>query len=149
MRTVATFRSVAFNVLEPRDYFINPCCFGDDLAKWIMKRFRARGVETDEEPGQEDFGWYFEFETQEGEHCCVMAYRPGDSDADGDWVLWVERSAGLIGSLLGRRKRVSGAAVQSVHEVLSSASEINGLRWHEKQHFDRGDEVQGKPTPVV
>ena len=33
MRTVATFRSAAFNTSEARPYFINPGCFGDDLAK--------------------------------------------------------------------------------------------------------------------
>ena len=36
METVAAFESRAFNHTEPRDHYINPCCFGDDLARWLM-----------------------------------------------------------------------------------------------------------------
>ncbi len=36
MKTVAFFESEAFNHSEPKEYFINPCCFGDDLARWLM-----------------------------------------------------------------------------------------------------------------
>ena len=52
MRKGATFRTSAFNTSEVRDYFINDCCFGDDLAKWMMGRLREAGVETDDEPGR-------------------------------------------------------------------------------------------------
>jgi hypothetical protein len=34
MRTIATFKSDAFNTSEGRDYFINDCCFGDD-GSWL------------------------------------------------------------------------------------------------------------------
>jgi len=50
MRTEASFRSSAFNTSEVRDYFINDCCFGDDLAKWMISRLRQAGVATDDEP---------------------------------------------------------------------------------------------------
>jgi hypothetical protein len=58
VRTVATFESTAFNMADPKDYFINPRCFGDDLAKWLIDELRKQGLETDDEPGQEDFGWF-------------------------------------------------------------------------------------------
>ena len=41
MRTLVTFRSSAFNTTQPKDYFINPGCFGDDVAKWLMGELRA------------------------------------------------------------------------------------------------------------
>jgi hypothetical protein len=61
-RTLVTFKSSAFNTSEPKPYFINPGCYGDDVAKWLTRELRGRGFKTDEEPGQEDFGWYFNFE---------------------------------------------------------------------------------------
>ena len=61
MKTVAVFESRAFNHTEPKEYFINPCCFGDDLARWLMEELAQQGIGVDDEPGQEDFGWYFEF----------------------------------------------------------------------------------------
>lgn len=56
VRTVVTFESTAFNLAEPKNCFINPCCFGDDLAKWLIGELRKHGLETDDEPSQEDFG---------------------------------------------------------------------------------------------
>src|SRR6266513_6495573 len=99
MRTLVTFQSPAFNTSEEKEYFINPGCFGDDTCKWLVQQLRASGVKTDNEPGQEDFGWYFTFTVPEGEHCCVVGYRPGDTDDDGEWVIWIEKSKGLLGSI--------------------------------------------------
>ena len=60
-KTLATFKSNLFNSTETKDYFINPNCFGDDVAKWLLQELRAKGIKTDKEPGQEDFGWFFDF----------------------------------------------------------------------------------------
>lgn len=147
MRTVAIFRSGAFNVTESKDYFINPGCFGDDVARWMMERLKARGIETDAKPGQEDFGWYFNFQTSSGPHCCVIARRPAEDPSAGEWVLWLEHSAGLIGSLLGRRRKVSPDAVELLHQTLSGADEVADLHWHERRSFDAGDESRGAPEP--
>src|SRR5690242_21502116 len=35
---------------------------GDDLAKWLIRQLRDRGVDAGSELGQEDFGWYFNFQ---------------------------------------------------------------------------------------
>src|SRR5580700_9256202 len=43
VRTVVTFESTAFNLAEPKNCFINPCCFGDDLAKWLIGELRKHG----------------------------------------------------------------------------------------------------------
>jgi hypothetical protein len=130
MRTEATFRSSAFNTSEEKAYFIHPGCFGDDLAKWMIVRLRANGLRTDDEPGQEDFGWYFEFEVAAGKHCCVLGYQP--DDPEGRWLLWLERSRGFLGSVLGMRKHgIEAAAVQALQEVLGNATEVRELEWQE------------------
>lgn len=148
MRTLVTFESGAFNTSEPKEYFMNPGCFGDDVARWLMARLRRAGLETDEEPGQEDFGWYFDFTVPEGRHCCVLGYRPEGEGESGVWVAWLERSRGLLGSLLGRRSRgIAASAVAAIHGALSDAVEIRGIRWHERVDFDRGHEEHGARAP--
>jgi hypothetical protein len=108
MRTVVTFESDAFNTSESKEYFINPGCFGNDVAQWLMARLRSAGVETDEEPGQEDFGWYFNFTVPEGRHCCVLGYGPAGEGESGVWIAWLERSRGLLRSLSGVASGGSG-----------------------------------------
>ena len=105
MRTVVTFRSTAFNTSESRPYFVNDGCFGDDLARWLITELQSHGVATDSEPDQEDFGWYFGFRPGGTEHQFIIGYRPGSGEESGTWIGWVERRAGLVGSLLGARRR--------------------------------------------
>src|SRR5437588_675097 len=93
-KTMVTFKSSAFNMSEPRDYFINPCCFGDDVAIWLTKQLRTKGYQASEAPGQEDFGWYFTFRASEIEHCFLIGHRPGDGKNEGEWIGWLERKRG-------------------------------------------------------
>ena len=139
MRTLVTFKSSAFNTTASKDYFINPGCFGDDVAKWFMAELRTKGIETDKEPGQEDFGWYFNFALPEGKHCLVIGFRPGDDKEEGTWIGWLERACGFVGSLLGGRKRgISTSAVGAIQKVLSGSSKIRDIRWHVRSDFDKG-----------
>jgi hypothetical protein len=49
-KTVVTFESTAFNMAEPKDYFINSCRCGDDIAKSLIGELRKQGAENDENP---------------------------------------------------------------------------------------------------
>ena len=144
MRTLVTFHSDLFNTQEVKEHFLNPCCFGDDAANWIADRLRRAGTAVDEIE-QEDFGWYLTYDTAEGKHCLVIGYRPED-DSGGCWIAWVERHVGFLRSLFGGRNAVSQSAIAVVHEALQD-SEIHDARWHERTHFDRGDENRGTETP--
>lgn len=148
MRTIVTFNSSAFNTAELKPYFINPGCFGDDLARWLSARFREAGVTTDEEPGQEDFGWYLNFEMPEGPHTCVVSLRPGDADSAPEWVIWLERTRGLTAAMFeGRRRGIAPSAIALLHGVLSAASDVAALRWHEQHDFDAGREEAASAVP--
>jgi len=148
MRTVVSFRSSAFNTSETKSYFINPGCFGDDVAHSLIARLRAAGVSVDAEPEQEDFGWYFEFEVPEGRHCCVIGFRPGDEADDSDWILSLERSRGFLTSLVGARQRgIAPHAARHLHEALSRTPEVSMVRWFERQDFDAGREDASSPMP--
>ena len=147
-RTVFTFTSAAFNTTEPKDYCINPGCFGEDLANWLIQELRARGIQTDDEPGQEDFGWYFNFTLDGAEYSFVLGYRPGDEDTAGSWIGWLERNCGLLVSLLGGRNRGSPRpAAELIHSVFTSSEQVRAERWHYRADFDAGREDRSRTEP--
>ncbi|MBW3624296.1 MAG: hypothetical protein KY468_12890 [Armatimonadetes bacterium] len=147
-RTTVTFKSSAFNTTEPKEHFINPCCFGDDLARWMIQALYDRGIDAEEEPGQEDFGWYLRFKLQGQEYCFVLGFRPGDENEEGDWIGELERDCGFIASLFGGRKRnIRPEAAEAIHVILSDSAEIWDLRWHRRADLDTGREEQGSLQP--
>ena len=149
VRTVVTFESSAFNTSERKDYFINDCCYGDDMAHWLMKQLRSGGNQTDAEPGQEDFGWYFAFRAGDVEYQFIIGHRPADGDDPAVWIGWLERKQGLLGSLFGGRKRgIQPEAVRLLHSVLSSSPEVTSIRWHYQPEFDAGREENGNTEPT-
>ncbi len=147
-RTEVHFRSDVFNRTEPRDYFINDCCFGDDVCLWLIKQLRACGLRTADAPGQEDFGWYFRFHVGEVEHSFVLGLSEGDTPGDTFWRGWLERPAGSFASILGRNERgVHQAACDAIHDVLTSCDRIHHISWHIPDDLD--DELVGAPRPNV
>ena len=150
IRRVVTFKSTAFNVSEPRSYFINECCFGDDLAKWLLSELGSRGHRTDDEPGQEDFGWYLNFEVDGIGHCLVLLYRPDDVREGATWIGEFERKRGFTGSIFGRRKKgIQRSAVEAIHNILVGFPGIQDVRWHRQEDFDKGIENQGSISPAI
>ena len=147
-RTEVHFRSEAFNNSEPKDYFINECCFGDDVCRWLIQQLRSRGFRTADEPDQEDFGWYFTFFAGDAEHSFVIGLSAGDTPDDTFWRGWLERHRGLIGSMFGGRERgISQAACDAIHDTLSSSDQIHSISWHIPR--DLADESIGAPRPSV
>ena len=141
------FRSDAFNTSEAKDYFINECCFGDDLARWLIEQLRARGVHAESEPGQEDFGWYLTYRVGDTDYDFVIGSRGGENDRH-EWLGWVERSAGFFGSLVGARKRgIKPEGVEVIHAILSSSPQFSDVRWFANEDFDK--EENGQTTPIV
>jgi len=149
VRTLVTFESTAFNMTEPTDYFINPCCFGDDVAEWLIRELRKQGIGTDEEPGQEDFGWYLNFEASGVCHTFVVGHRPTGETEEGTWIGWLERKRGLIASILvGRGSGIQASAAQAIHQVLTGSPIIRDVRWHFQSDFDNGIE-RGALSPLI
>jgi hypothetical protein len=131
MKTVVTFESDLFNLIEPKDYFINPCCFGDDLARWLIEKFKGENISVDEEIGQEDFGWYFDFLCENQSHCIVIG-----NIASEKWFLVIERNCSLLATLFGGRNRqISKTAIELLDRVLRGESEITNVVWHDRKTF--------------
>ncbi len=149
IRTVVTFESTAFNMTKPKDHFINPRCFGDDVAEWLIDELRKQGIRTDEKPGQEDFGWYLNFEPASIGHTFVIGHRPHGETEEGTWIGCLERKRGLIGSLLGGRRRgIQPSAAQAIHRILIGSPMIRDVRWHFQLDFDTGIE-RGALSPLT
>lgn len=126
--TEVHFQSSAFNTSEPKHYFMNPCCFGDDVCRWMIQELRTRGAEADDEPGQEDFGWYLTFWADKTKHFFVIGFQPGEGATPGQWIGWLER-AGLLSRVFGRRRGVSPRAFDLANEVLSSSAKVSSVSW--------------------
>ncbi|HTV42909.1 MAG TPA: hypothetical protein VMF08_20255 [Candidatus Sulfotelmatobacter sp.] len=148
MRTTVTFENPVFNTTERRDYFINEGCFGDDVARALMEQLRSRGYQTDTEPGQEDFGWYFGFRAGDADYQFVIGHRPADGNDPAVWIGWLERKAGLLGTIFGARNRgIQPAALNAIHFAISALPQVSNIRWHRKEDFDAGKEELGQPSP--
>lgn len=105
-------------------------------------------MKTEDEPGQEDFGWYLNFEVAGTAHTLVIGYRPGGEDDEGTWIEWLERKRGLVGSLLGTRRRgIDPTAPETLHKILLAHPGIRDVRWHFRHAFDKGREELGAPEP--
>ncbi|MRI91089.1 hypothetical protein FGE12_23280 [Aggregicoccus sp. 17bor-14] len=125
-----TFRSDRFNTSEPREHFINPECFGDDVAAWLIQELRACGVDADPEPGQEDFGGFLRYRVGGIPHCFLLGLVPGDELEAACWAGWFEREVGFLATLFGGRQRgVSPEAVAAVGDILASSAFIRDLQW--------------------
>lgn len=130
MRTEFQFRSKLFNITVPGDHFINPGCYGDDVAEWLIRRLNEAGVKTSAKPGQEDFGWYVTFVVDGVEYWGFVGFQPNDIASGDCWLGWIERRTGLLGSIFtGRRRNVLPEAVDVINSILTSSPEIHDLRW--------------------
>jgi hypothetical protein len=138
MKTEAHFRSTAFNCTETKDYFINPYCFGDDVARWLIQQLRAQGLQTADEPDQEDFGWYLTFHVGGTEHCFVIGFQSNDPAIGDRWIGWLERHTGFLGSLFGGRRRgILPEAIHAIDTALRTSPDIQDVTWHEPGMDDK------------
>ena len=97
------FSTDRFNLSVPREYFINDCCFGDDVAQWLVERLRGCGVSASE-PGQEDWGWYFDARHGDWSYFVGVGGNADEEPARsnrGEWRLIVEKHRTLWEKLTG------------------------------------------------
>jgi hypothetical protein len=126
------FRTDRFNLSKVGDHFINPCCFGEDVAAWLRGKLAERGIVATE-PDQEDWGWYIEA-THEGRHYFLGI--GGNSDEDpsnpdlGEWRIMLERKR----SFMERLKKDSGddGFAPIVLGILKSEPDFKDV--HEEAH---------------
>jgi hypothetical protein len=100
------FSTDRFNLSQPREYFINDCCYGDDAARWFVEQLRARGL-TVTEPGQEDWGWYFDAQSGGAAYFVGVGGNSDDETSgtnQGQWRLIVEKHRTIWEKLSGANR---------------------------------------------
>ncbi len=80
------------------EHFINPCCFGEDFAAWLISRVEslsARGYNIGE-PIQEDYGWGFWVSSETDPFWIALSYADeGPTESPAHWVVTVAHDPGL------------------------------------------------------
>jgi hypothetical protein len=138
MRNAVRFKSPLFNSTEVKDYFINDCCFGDDLARWLKPRLEDRGYSV-QGPDQEDWGWYLLFTKGDTSHYLNIGF-----SADDEWLMWLERRRSLGDRMRGRNKEPDPRSILDVQAILSDSPDIRDVRW---SHLDDRSESAGSAEP--
>jgi len=100
------FETDQFNVSVVHDHFVNPCCFGEDLAAWLQSKLADRGIQAGKQ-GQEDWGWYLQVEFQKNSYFLGMSGNAGEPETgsnQGEWRIIVELKRSLYDRIKGRNK---------------------------------------------
>ncbi len=150
IRNHVTFVTTLFNATEVKDYFINPCCFGDDCAQWLIDKLKAQsGVQVDEEPDQEDWGWYF-FVKAGQRIFWVGVGLLEDEDRSNTWLVFVEsRLSWVKRKLFGQADQAELLALcQALNQVLKSSPEISDVRWYTKGDWSKGKHEDWRSSPA-
>jgi hypothetical protein len=88
-------------------HFINPCCFGEDLALWLKARLLAApdlGLEIGE-PVPEDYGWGLWARRDRDRYWIAISFMgEGPQEEPAQWTVSVDGPSGLF------RRLFAGAA---------------------------------------
>lgn len=126
METSVDFESKMFAPFLPDEAQVNPNVYGAELTFWLSRRLAQGGTVTSY-PQYEDWGWFIEYSTEEGDEywmCC--ANRDGAQDK---WRCYLEPKAK---SLFGRNKSpVEGALplMRALRNVLAQEPGISNVSW--------------------
>src|SRR5215469_4162549 len=121
------FRTSRFNLSKVGEHFINPCCFGEDLAAWLRVKLVEKGVEA-RQSYQEDRGW--ELPTTHGSdsyYLCMSGNsdEPSANQDEGEWRIIVEKKRSLGRRLRGKGKiAANDKMTQMIEEILCAEPTI-------------------------
>ena len=93
-----------FEHREMKPNFINPCCFGEDFARWLAQKLAFLGEVgfAFSEPIQEDYGWGLWASRGQDRFWIGLSYvGDGPQEDPAEWVVSVSRPR-LIRKLLRR-----------------------------------------------
>jgi hypothetical protein len=124
------FRTSRFNLSKVGAHFINPGCFGEDLAAWLWDRLRQEGIDLGE-PYQEDWGWGLPVNNGgQSYYLGVGGNADGSSDNrdEGEWRVIVEKKRS-IGRRLSGRGKITGddKLLLAVKEILMADPSIRDV----------------------
>lgn len=125
------FKTDRFNLSRVGEDFINPCCFGEDLAAWIRQKLIELGVET-KNSYQEDWGWELPVRNEDRTYYLCMSGNSDGSAAspdEGEWRIIVEKKRSLSERIGAKGKiTVNNSLFRLVKNILSNESSFRDVR---------------------
>ena len=128
------FKTNRFNLSKVGEHFINPCCFGEDLAAWLRIKLSERNVEV-RESYQEDWGWELPATQESDSYYLCMS---GNSDElstnkdDGEWGIIIEKRRSIEQCLRGVGKiAANDKMVGTIEEILRAEPAIREVHREE------------------
>ena len=126
------FETDRFNLSEVKNHFINPCCFGEDVAAWLREELLGEGINVTE-PDQEDWGWYIEAEYRGDSYFIGIG---GNTDEfsekrnQGEWRILVEKNRSTWQKLT-HRDDVSSAneLMNIIRRIVEKESGVKNVRF--------------------
>jgi hypothetical protein len=106
LRVRITFETDRFNLSDVQEHFINPCCFGEDLATWLKGQLEKHSYAVDV-PGQEDWGWYLDVESEESRYLLAINGNSNEKEENvnmGEWMVFVQKRRSLMETLTKKGK---------------------------------------------
>jgi hypothetical protein len=92
------FRTQRFNLSIAKAHFINPDCFGEDLAAWLRDKLVHKGKDVPQ-LGQEDWGWYLKVKCNRESYFLGMNGIPIETDQNqkdfGEWRIIVKKNRSI------------------------------------------------------
>jgi hypothetical protein len=128
------FRTDRFNLSKVGQHFINPCCFGEDLAAWLRLKLIGRSIEV-REPYQEDWGW--ELPAMHGSDSYYLCMSGNSDEAsnnkdEGEWRIIIEKRRSIGQRLRGTGKIKTGdKMVRTLQEILFAEPSIREVHREE------------------
>jgi hypothetical protein len=125
------FETSRFNLSEVKEHFINPCCFGEDLAAWLRDELLEKGLEVTA-PAQEDWGWYIEANDKGSWYFIGVGGNADEAGQDrnhGEWRIMVERRRSAWKRLTGGGEvPKADAMVEAIWGILVKESDFKNPR---------------------
>lgn len=126
------FDTDRFNLSEAKDHFINPGCFGEDLAAWLRSKLVEKSIPT-VEPGQEDWGWYIESKLGDASYFIGVGGAANESAPnpnEGEWRIMVEKHRSIWDKLKGKNKTSRSDPIFAIiREILERESDFKNVRY--------------------
>jgi hypothetical protein len=124
------FETGHFNLSKVGEHFINPCCFGEDLASWLRVKLANKQIET-AQPYQEDWGWELPVTHGSDAYYLCMSGNSDDSATnkdDGEWRIIIQKRQTIWQRVKGRGIiTADDCLVRLVEEILSSEPAVKNI----------------------
>lgn len=128
------FNTGRFNLSKVGEHFINPCCFGEDLAAWLRLKLIERRIEV-LEPYQEDWGWELPVTCGSDSYYLCMTGNSDESSTnkdEGEWRIIVEKRRSIGQRLRGTGKiEADDKMVRTVQEILRAEPSVREVHREE------------------